>query len=43
MLLCEGRRQYGISTIAAQTSFGGETGDGVAKRRLKCFLPKTDL
>ena len=34
MLLCEGRRQYGISTVAAQTSFRGETGDGVAKCRL---------
>ena len=44
VLLCEGRRQYGISTVAAQTSFRGETGDGVAKCRLfsqaKAFLTK---
>ena len=38
--------QYGISSVVAQTSFGGETSDGVAKCRLfsqikhvKCPVP----
>ena len=28
------RHQYGISALVSQTSFGGETGNSVAKRRL---------
>ena len=38
------RHQYGISALVFQTSFGGETSDSVAKRRLfaqaKCTVPQ---